>query len=397
MNIASNSVARRYDLDWLRVLTILTVFIFHSGRFFDQGDWHVKNPVMYFGMDIWTGFLSNWMMPLIFVISGASLFYALSKGGVGKFIKDKVLRLAVPLVVGVFTHAALMVYLERLTHGQFSGTFWEFLPHYFEGLYGLGGNFAWMGLHLWYLLVLFIFSLFLYPLFHWLRVGGSAMLDAVCDFLARPGMVYVLALPTMLLVSILDPSSFEGLRSFGGWSLLIYGLFFIYGFVIISSSRLQQSIQRARGVSVLVGIITALGTLILRGSGADPAFGSLKFVLVNATFALSSWCWVLTMLGHGMRYLTKPTPFLQYANDAVLPFYVMHQTVLLSVGYFVVQTGLPDLVKWFVIAVISFGIVLGLYEFLVRRFNVLRFLFGMKLLHREPATVSRPVSAATGR
>jgi hypothetical protein len=150
-------------------------------------------------------------------------------------------------------------------------------------------------------------------------------------------------------------------------------------------------------VSVLVGIITAVGTLILRGSGADPAFGSLKFVLVNATFALSSWCWVLTMLGHGMRYLTKPAPFLQYANEAVLPFYVMHQTVLLSVGYFVVQTGLPDLVKWFVIAVISFGIVMGLYEFLVRRFNVLRLLFGMKLLHPEPAAVSRPVSAATGR
>ena len=380
MNTSTSTVARRYDLDWLRVLTILAVFVFHSSRFFDLGDWHVKNPTTYVGVDIWTAFLSCWLMPTIFVISGASLYYALAKVNFRKFAGDKVLRLAVPLVVGVFTHAILMVYLERLTHGQFQGTFWQFLPHYFEGWYGFGGNFAWMGLHLWYLLVLFLFSLLLYPLFRWLRSGGQQALVTLCTFLSRSGMVYALALPNMLLVSVLNPASIEGLRSFGGWSLPIYALFFIDGFIVISSSVLQQRIQRLRGVSVLVGGVTAILTLLIRGNGGDPAFGTLRYVLMNATFALSSWCWVLAILGHGMRYLTKNTPFLRYANEAVLPFYVMHQTVLLTVGYFIVPTAMPDLLKWFLIALISFAVVMGLYELLVRRVNLLRFLFGMKLL-----------------
>ena len=34
---------RRYELDWLRVMAILVVFLYHSTRFFNLGDWHIKN------------------------------------------------------------------------------------------------------------------------------------------------------------------------------------------------------------------------------------------------------------------------------------------------------------------------------------------------------------------
>jgi glucan biosynthesis protein C len=397
MNRQTSVSERRFDLDWLRVLTILTVFIFHSGRFFDMGDWHVKNPTTYFGDDVWTAFLADWMMPFIFVISGASLYYVIAKGGTGKFVKDKILRLGVPLVVGVFTHAALMVYLERLTHHQFYGSFWEFIPYYFQGWYGFGGNFAWMGLHLWYLLILFLFSLLLYPLFRWLRTGGSAFLNRVSAFITVPGVVYLLALPGMLLISVLDPRTPLGQRGFGGWSFVIYIFFFIYGFVVISSPRLQQRIIGQRWVSLLGGILALLASFASHGIGPDPAFGTTPFVIYNALFALAAWCFILAILGFGMLHLSKTTPYVQYANEAVLPFYVLHQTVLLSVGYFVVQSALPDLLKWLVIAVISFSIILGLYEFLIRRINVLRFLFGMKLLRRAPVTAGRPATAMSGR
>jgi peptidoglycan/LPS O-acetylase OafA/YrhL len=152
MNANSPVSLRRYDLDWLRVLAILTVFIYHTTRFFNLGDWHVKNPVNYLGVDVLERFVEIWMMPLIFVISGASLFYALDKGGTARFLKDKVLRLLVPLVVGVFTFSILQVYLERITHYQFFGSFFDFLPHYFEGIYDYqdptAGNFAIAGMHL---------------------------------------------------------------------------------------------------------------------------------------------------------------------------------------------------------------------------------------------------------
>jgi hypothetical protein len=87
---------------------------------------------------------------------------------------------------------------------------------------------------------------------------------------------------------------------------------------------------------------------------------------------------ILTILGFGMKHLTFSTPFLKYANEAVLPFYVLHQTVLLGMGYFIVQWQIPDLAKFLFIASSSFGIIMGLYEYLIRRVNILRILFGMK-------------------
>ncbi len=124
---------RRYELDWLRVLAILVVFLYHSTRFFNLGDWHVKNVDTYVWVELWNVFATRWMMPLFFIISGAGLFYAIGKSaGWRKFYVDKFLRLMIPVLVASVTLGALQVYLERLTHGQFSGSFFSFLPPLFS-------------------------------------------------------------------------------------------------------------------------------------------------------------------------------------------------------------------------------------------------------------------------
>jgi len=93
-----------------------------------------------------------------------------------------------------------------------------------------------------------------------------------------------------------------------------------------------------------------------------------------------------------MKHLTRNTLFLQSANEAVLPFYVLHQSVLIYVGYFVVQSSIPDALKWLVIASTSFAIIIGLIA-IIQRVNVLRFLFGMKPLPRsaQPAPAVTPL------
>ncbi len=387
---------RRCDLDWLRVCAILAVFVFHSSRFFDTDFWHVKNPTTYFAVQVWITFLGNWLMPLMFVISGASLFYALGSRGALKFVDDKVRRLFVPLVVGVFTAGMLMVYLERITHYQFAGSFFDFIPHYFEGWYGYGtGNFAWMGLHLWYLLVLFVYSLLFYPLFRWLAGAGRTVLKAVGDFLALPGAMYVLGLPVAFLMVTLDPRTDLGQRNFGGWPLFNYMLFLIYGFIVVSHDGLQKRIQQFRWLSLAAGI-SGIGALFaLWASQGDPVYGTDRFAQVFGIFGFSSWCWILAILGFGFKHFTASKPVLAYANEAVLPFYILHQTVLLTIGYFVVQWPIPDALKWLVIAGSSFATIMLLYEFLIRRFNLLRFLFGMKLLPKaetKPALASTPTA-----
>jgi glucan biosynthesis protein C len=81
---------RKYELDWLRVLAILVVFLYHSTRFFNLGDWHVKNADTYVWLEIWDIFATRWMVPLFFIISGASLFYAIGKsGGFRRFYVDR--------------------------------------------------------------------------------------------------------------------------------------------------------------------------------------------------------------------------------------------------------------------------------------------------------------------
>jgi len=244
------STTRRYDLDWLRVLAIFAVFLFHSLRFFTIEDWVVKNPTTYLALENLANYIECWMMPLFFVISGASIFFeSLKNKPARKFVKDKTLRLLVPLVVSIFTLSILQVYLERLSHGEFKGPLWNFLPHYLDGLYGFGGNFAWMGLHLWYLEVLFIFCIIFLPGILLLRRDyGQRVIHKFGDILAAKGAVYLLALAAILSWKLLNPDSLWGSTVFG-WPLGVYFSFFIAGYLLVSNDRLRGSIQHLRWFS----------------------------------------------------------------------------------------------------------------------------------------------------
>jgi glucans biosynthesis protein C len=383
------ATGRLYYLDWLRVLAILTVFVYHTSRLFNVEDWNVKNPIWYPWVEVWNGFATTWMLPLIFVVSGASLFYATAKGqagikGAGTFVKDKALRLLVPWVVLLLTHQSLQFYLDRLSHGQFSGSFLQYLPQYYTR------ELDFYGAHLWYLWVLFLFGVLLYPLMRWLRGRGRGVLSKLGDLLALPGAVYALALPSLLLATLLD---YENTPRNAGWSFPVYLWLTLAGFLVASNDRLQASCQRLRWVSLplglgLTGLFLALLQILVVGRGMVPAYGTWIYVLGWGIRALGSWCCILAILGFGRKHLNSSTPFLRYANEAVLPFYILHQTVILSVGYLVVQRAIPDLLKWLIVVPVSFVLIMLLYEFLVRRWNVLRVLFGMKT--KVAQSVARP-------
>jgi glucan biosynthesis protein C len=392
----TQEIQRRYDLDWLRVLAILAIFVFHCTRPFDTGDWHIKNPNTYIAIDVWKEFVLTWGMPSILLISGASVFFALGKVSAGKYIKGICSRLLVPLLVGIFTHVSLQVYLENLDKGSFSGSFLQFYPHYFEGMYGFGGNFAWMGLHLWYLEVLFILSLLFLPLFLWLRKtrSGQWVLNATGNFLALPGAILTLVLPAFVLLRTLDEETL-GNQSMGGWSVFIYPVFFIAGFLIISNARLQARIRQMRWLSLGLSVVLTPVYLFLEFQSINPAFFPLAGVIKDLLNCLVSWSWLLAVFGFGMEHLNFNRPFLKYANEAVLPFYILHQSVIVCLGYFIIQWAIPDWLIFIIILLASFTIIMLLYEFLVRRFNLLRFLFGMKLLPRTSTKTLEAVPAGS--
>jgi len=376
---------RRYELDWLRVWAIFVVFLYHSTRFFNIGDWHVKNVDTYVWVEMWNVFATRWMMPLFFIISGASLFYALGKSADWRgFFVDKFMRLMIPLFVGSVTFSTLQVYVERLSHGQFSGSFLSFLPEYFNGIYlgiGMPGNFAFHGMHLWYLLFLFIYSLICYRLFRWLKASGQEILNRITSLLSVPGLMYLGFPAPLLLMKVLIPQSVMDVGN-GGWGFLYYIWFLVSGFIIVSSSRLQQRIMIQRWISLLLGVVLSSAYLVQLFSPSRVVFPAGAADWINTLLSFfSAWTWLFAILGFAMRNLAFNRPFLRTANEAVMPFYILHQTVLLCIGYFVMRWEIHDAAKWVFVLISSFVVILMLYTLLIRKNEFFRFLFGMKTSH----------------
>jgi glucan biosynthesis protein C len=368
---------RRFDIDWLRVLAILTVFFFHCSRFFNDEGWHVKNTEISFAATVFVIVVNQWIMPLFFILSAISTYYALDYRANGQYIRERFRRLVVPLIFGIFVLSPPQIYLERLTHGQFSGSFLDFLPHYFDGFYGFGGNFAWMGVHLWYLLILFVFSLLTLPLFRAMRRENlEKVISRTASILTKPGFVFLLAVPLALMEMLinLDPEGF-GRRDWGGWAFFSLLLLFVLGYYVASDERFKASIERQRIISLAAGItLTITGYLICSsGSGCQD-----RAPLIAVLRAFNTWSWLLAILGFGSRYLSSTSSRLKYLNEAELPFYILHQPIILIIGFYVVQWDASILTKYAVIATSSFIAIMALYELLVRRIRVLRFLFGMK-------------------
>ncbi|MBN2173086.1 MAG: acyltransferase family protein [Bacteroidales bacterium] len=366
---------RYHDIDWLRVLAMMMVFLFHCARFFNDEDWHVKNNEISMGATVFVIFVSRWIMPLFFVLSGISSRYALQHRTGGQFVQERVKRLLVPLIFGILILIPPQVYIERITHGQFEGSFFQFYPHYFDGWYAFGGNFAWMGLHLWYLEFLFLFSLLVLPLFlYWKKRDWAGKFSGIARFFSRPGAILLLftLLCVVEMIVGLDRDGF-GRRELGGWSVFVYLVFFILGYLISTEEKFRTGIEKSRWLSLLTAlVVTVAGYFIITGRFFVPGFMEAVLQTLNA------WAWILVFLGFGSRYLTRSNRFLVYANEAVLPFYILHQTVIVILGFAIARRSWDVSVKFGLLTVFSFLIIMGVYEFLLRRNNLMRFLFGMK-------------------
>jgi hypothetical protein len=162
---------------------------------------------------------------------------------------------------------------------------------------------------------------------------------------------------------------------------------------MVADRRFTESIKRNGWVGLalwLVGFFGVLSVLVLV-LGYDPMPGiepfSLMYVLYQIVWSITGWSAVVFMLSMGSKYLNFNNKVLAYANEAVLPFYLLHQTVILCVGWFVIRSTLGIVPKFLVISIVSFSLIMLLYELLIKRFNILRIFFGMRLNEKQSATL----------
>lgn len=373
--------ARRYDNDWLTLLAMLVIFSFHCARFFNFEDWHVKNNQLDQGLTLFVAIVAQWIMPLFFILSGISSYYSLKSRSTGQYIGNRFRRLVVPLIFGTFILLApVQVWIERVSHAQFDGSFIEFYPHYFEGFYAFGGNFAWMGLHLWYLEMLFIFTLITLPIFIILeKEEFQELISRAAAFFVKNGAIFLLGIPLFLMEMLvnLQPKG-VGIRNFGGWSPLSYLVFYLLGFLLALDPRYREAIQRSRFLSLALGCLTT-GLMFFFPVDTRPFGDFVSYSLTVFCRAFNSWFWLLALLGFGSKYLFFNNGVLKYARVAVLPFYILHQTVIVVIGFYIADWKMSVMVKYLTLSTLSFVVIIAMYDLLIRRLNALRLVFGMKV------------------
>jgi glucan biosynthesis protein C len=211
-------------------------------------------------------------MPLFFVLSGVSVYYSLRHRNGGSFLKERFFRIMIPwLVTGIFIIAPPQVYLERLSHGQFNGNFFQFIPHYFDGLYGFDGNFAWMGMHLWYLMQLSFFSVILLPLFLPRAKTGVSPAQSIAVKLEKPWVLPLLFIPVGAVALLSSAIGLGWTEQMGSWDVLSYAMFFILGYVLFASAGLRDAIKKQGGWFLIAAVVFSAIHLILKYS-IRPAF-----------------------------------------------------------------------------------------------------------------------------
>lgn len=390
---------RLHYLDWLRVLAIIGVFLFHALHPFTGGPWVIKNARESLPLTVVVFFFYPWGMPFFFMIAGMGSWLALRRRSPRQFAHERFQRLLVPFFVGAILFAPIQLYCEwwnRTQLGQSQATFWD----YVAGRHAPIGPrfFDWAGFHLWFLGFLFAFSLLGLPIFVWLkRESGKRFvrwLGRLCD---RRGGILLAIVPLLLVQLVLHPF-FPDEQD---WADFLFRFaFFIVGYVLYTDERLLQAMRRDRWLLLAVGAaaFVALAALSVTGDPARlmAAPGLPGFYLFWGFFTVNSWCWSLLALHLGMRYLDFSNDWLEYGKEAVLPFFIVHQPVIVVIALFVVQWYAGIGLKALVVVLGSFVISLGIYELFIKRIGFLRVLFGMTAGRSTPAA-SRPGETHLGR
>lgn len=366
--------ARLHYIDWLRVLAVLLLFPFHTSRVFDTGDpFYIKSQHLWEPLSNVLWFISVWHMQLLFLLAGASTYFALGKRSTGQYALERVKRLFVPLVFGILVLMPPQTWVGGQFNSGYSGSYWHYITSgdfLVMNIQDTGDYYGGFGVgHLWFILFLFLLSLIALPLFAWGRTDkGARRMRAVSQRLAHPA--WWLLPPLVIMLA-------EGLPAIAGKNLVYYLVFFLLGYVVVAGSRFAQMAQRYRWPTLIAGIGLSLWWVLsgdLRDSLADPSFALAG---LNYLGMLATWSMLTAFWGLGRRYLDHPGRSLSYLSEASYPLYLLHQTVIVVLAFSLVGLAVPGPVQWIAVFVASVVVTFGLYE-VVRRVAPLRFLFGMR-------------------
>jgi len=361
---------RLYDLDWFRVIAILAVYLHHIGMPFNGDTFHIMNTDSSKLLDDIMVFFEQFRLPLLFLISGSGTIYAFSKRTWRQFLKERSIRLIIPLIFGVLFIVPPQTYYENIA------SYGSYLDVYKSGAFETN--------HLWFIENLFVYSVVLIPLILFLKSPKS---DSVMRFLdnisAKKYGILLWVLPLVIITMLLKqsyPSDSKAITNLS--STFYYGYFLVAGMLFATSSTSWTHLKAYRKFNAIAFI---LSTVIFYGYYLLPNAYIAPYLSINARWnvwylvcGLVSWTLITTVLGYGQIWFHKKSRFLQKCNEAIYPFYILHQTIIVILGYYIIQLEIPIVAKIAILLITSFPVIILIYRLLIYPFKIPRLLFGMK-------------------
>ncbi|MDR6989944.1 acyltransferase family protein [Luteimonas sp. 3794] len=398
---------RRHDIDALRVIAFALLILYHVGMVYVV-DWgfHIKSPTLLAWVEWPMVLVNRWRMSLLFLLSGIALGLVLIRKSPARLIGNRSWRLLLPLAFGIALIVPVQAWCEARMLGTYDADFARFLLRYLQlrpwpaGTFtGAEYGFTWN--HLWYLPYLWLYTLLALlavPVFRaiggaraagWLTTRGRWLLWTV------PPLWYLFAL------WVLDPRFPSTHALFGDWfNHARYFVVFAFGLLVARSDPFWSALlhQRVRLLWLAVG--SGALYLGLRAMGAwlpDAAYLELMPLdawrgVVRVIQTVYWWTALLALLAWSARLLNRPSTWLRYASEAMYPWYILHQSLIVLAAYWLIPLHLGALWEPLLVLTLTVAGCLLIHELLIRRIGWLRPLFGLPMRARVQST-ARPDEA----
>jgi hypothetical protein len=381
---------RRVDLDWVRISAFGLLIFYHVGMLYVSWGFHIKSDHRITALEPVMLVLNPWRLELLFLVSGVATRFMLQKYQLGRLLRSRSVRLLIPLVFGMLVIVPPQSYLQIVEALGYPAGFVDFyLRHYLA----FGAQFCpnpcillptWN--HLWFVIYLWVYTMALGGVLMVLP-GLLGWIEGVLGSVLA-GM-RVLVLPPLLFVAyrlLLYPNFPMTHALFGDWyDHAQFATVFLFGFGLARAGAVWECIERQRWPALLLA--TALFASFLALLSTQHGGLPLK---IYARFAYGCYQWfcIVAVLGFARRWLTADTAARRYLTDAIFPYYIVHQTAIIVIAHALRGQDLP---AWLEASIVIAGTAATCalsYE-IVRRVNVLRPLFGLKLASRPVVLTTR--------
>ena len=386
---------RHFGMDWLRIGAFALLILYHVGMVFAPWPYHVKtaDPVEWLALAM--KLTNPWRLTLLFVVSGyASRALAGKARGAGRFAWDRSVRLLIPLGFGVAVMIPPQNWVELVTQHGYPHGFGHFLTHDYFTFRAIDGVLSPSWNHLWFVAYLWVYTMALVLL---APVPWPGAVQRGFDRLFAGWRVLVLPVCWLLLTQIVlfhrwaDTHDVIG----DGIAHLAYFPAFLFGFGLGRSGPVMAAIVRWRGVA---GVLAVLGYAV--GAGIELAYpGSMQppprlGTLLMAASYVQSWGAIVALIGIAERHLNRDSRWRATLTEAVFPFYLVHQTVIVLTEYAIRPLGLPRIAEFGILVTAT---VAGCWAFYLvgREVPWLRPLIGLRRRRTHASRADGTASRAT--